>query len=67
VAGSSYSGVKTAAIILNCTEDELIQPDASQELQIFDAEDSSQWPEWLQQKIADRKRRAAVSSGLKPA
>lgn len=67
VAGSSYSGVKTAAIILNCTEDELIQPDASQELQIFDAEDSSQWPEWLHQKIADKKRRAATSSGLKPA
>jgi len=67
VAGSSYSGVKTAAIILNCTEDELIQPDASQELQIFDAEDSSEWPEWLQQKIADRKRRASINSGLKPA
>jgi len=58
VAGSSYSGVKTAAKILGCTEEDLVKPDGSQNIRIYDAEDCSQWPDWLQQKIADKKRRA---------
>jgi all-trans-retinol 13,14-reductase len=58
VAGASYSGVKTAARILNCTEEDLIKPDESQCVRIYDAEDSTLWPEWLHQKIADKKRRA---------
>jgi len=58
VAGSSYSGVKTAARILGCTEEDLVKPDGSQNIRIYDAEDCSQWPEWLQQKIADKKRRS---------
>lgn len=58
VAGASYSGVKTAAEILGCTEDDLIQKDASQELRIYDAEDSSQWPDWIHQRMADKKKRA---------
>ncbi|MES2775871.1 MAG: NAD(P)/FAD-dependent oxidoreductase [Bacteroidota bacterium] len=60
VAGASWSGVKTAAKILNCTEDDLVRPDPTQEVRIYDAEDSSQWPEWLHQKMADKKRRAEV-------
>jgi phytoene dehydrogenase-like protein len=57
VAGSSYSGVKTAALVLNCKEEDLIKPDESQQVRIYDAEDGTHWPEWLHQKIADKKRR----------
>jgi len=57
VAGASYSGVKTAAMVLNCREEDLIKPDDSQDLRIYDAEDKTHWPEWLSQKMADKKRR----------
>lgn len=57
VAGSGYSGVKTAAKILSCMEEDLIKRDGSQHVRIYDAEDNSEWPEWLHQKIADKKRR----------
>ena len=60
VAGSSYSGVKTAAKILNCREEDLIKPDEAQNVRIYDAEDETGWPQWLHQKIADKKRRAGV-------
>jgi hypothetical protein len=58
VAGASYSGVKTAADILHCKEEDLIKPDESQLVRIYDAEDETNWPGWLHQKIADKKRRA---------
>ena len=58
VAGSGYSGVKTAAKVLNCKEEDLIKPDGSQTVRIYDAEDDTHWPEWLHQKMADKKRRA---------
>jgi all-trans-retinol 13,14-reductase len=57
VAGSSYSGVKTAAEILKCREEDLIKKDESQNLRIYDAEDSSQWPDWIHQRMADKKKR----------
>ena len=57
VAGASYSGVKTAAEILGCREEDLIQKDESQELRIYDAEDSSQWPDWIHQRMTDKKKR----------
>lgn len=57
VAGASYSGVKTAAEILGCREEDLIQKDESQVLRIYDAEDSSQWPDWIHQRMADKKKR----------
>lgn len=58
VAGSSYSGVKTAAEILGCREEDLIKEDESQVLRIYDAEDSSQWPDWIHQRMADKKKRS---------
>lgn len=58
VAGASYSGVKAAAGILGCTEADLLLKDESQELRIYDAEDNSRWPEWIQQKMADKKKRS---------
>jgi len=57
VAGASYSGVKTAAEVLGCTEADLIQKDETQHLRVYDAEDSSQWPEWIHQRMADKKKR----------
>ena len=57
VAGASYSGVKTAAEILACTEDDLIQKDETQQLRIYDAEDKSQWPDWIHERMAAKKKR----------
>lgn len=64
VAGASYSGVKTAAEILGCREEDLIQEDESQGLRIYDAEDSSQWPEWIHKRIADKKKRQESKMGI---
>ncbi|MEO6302768.1 MAG: NAD(P)/FAD-dependent oxidoreductase [Bacteroidia bacterium] len=57
VAGAAYSGVATAAIILNSTSDELLKDQEGQTLRIYDAEDESTWPQSVHQKIEDRKRR----------
>jgi hypothetical protein len=57
VAGAGYSGVKTAAMVLNCKDEDLIKPHDSQDLRIYDAEDKTHWPDWLLQKMADKKRR----------
>jgi all-trans-retinol 13,14-reductase len=57
VAGASYSGVKTAAEMLGCREEDLIQKDETQILRVYDAEDSSQWPQWIHQRMADKKKR----------
>jgi all-trans-retinol 13,14-reductase len=57
VAGSSYSGVKTAAEILGCREEDLIKKDETQVLRVYDAEDNSQWPAWIHQRMADKKKR----------
>ena len=51
VAGASYSGVQTAAKILNCTQSDLIKPDSTQNLRTYDAENDSLYPDWLKQKI----------------
>jgi phytoene dehydrogenase-like protein len=57
VAGASYSGVKTAAEILHCTEEDLIKKDETQNLRVYDAEDSSQWPDWIHERMASKKKR----------
>jgi all-trans-retinol 13,14-reductase len=57
VAGAAHSGLATAAQILDCKPDDLMQPDETQNIRIYDAEDSSTWPEWIDKKIADKKRR----------
>ena len=57
VVGSSYSGVKTAAIVLKCTEDDLLQTRTDQHLRIYDADDDTQWPAWLHQKISEKQKR----------
>src|SRR5690606_11853791 len=47
VAGASYSGVQTAAKILNCKQDDLIKSDASQNVRIYDAENHCGYPDWM--------------------
>jgi len=58
VSGASYSGVKTAAQVLGCTEEDLLQKDGSQQLRIYEAEDSTHWPGWMHQRLADKKKRS---------
>ena len=58
VAGASHSGVDTAARILGCSSDELKAPKEGQELRIYEAEDSSEYPDWLKKKMEVKKARA---------
>jgi all-trans-retinol 13,14-reductase len=57
VAGATYSGVAAAAAILGCTSDDLLIEDENQKIRIYDAEDSSTWPEWVHTKRADKRRK----------
>jgi len=58
VAGASHSGVDTAAQILGCTPRDLIKPDETQQLSLYDAEDDTNYPEWMLKKMEVRKARA---------
>ena len=60
VAGASHSGVDTAALILGRQPDELKKPREGQELRIYEAEDNSDYPEWILKKIAVKKARLAA-------
>ncbi|WP_299433806.1 NAD(P)/FAD-dependent oxidoreductase [uncultured Maribacter sp.] len=62
VAGAAHSGVETASIILNCEADSLREPQPDQELTILEAEDSTNYPDWLVKKIEHRKTRAKAKS-----
>jgi phytoene dehydrogenase-like protein len=57
VAGAGYSGVQTAAAILGCRQDDLLISDPTQELEIFEAEDASNYPDWMLRKIALKSER----------
>ncbi|QOG03066.1 NAD(P)/FAD-dependent oxidoreductase [Flavobacterium sp. MDT1-60] len=57
VAGATYSGVAAAAAILGCTSDDLLIEDENQKIRIYDAEDSSTWPEWVHTKRAYKTRK----------
>ena len=57
VSGASNSGVETAAAILNCRVNDLLKPIEGQNIRVYDSEDSSEWPQWIHQKIEDKKRR----------
>jgi len=62
VAGASYSGVQTAAKILKCSQGDLIKPDASQNVRIYNAEGHSEYPEWMQQKMQAKRANLAAGS-----
>lgn len=57
VAGAGYSGVQTAASILGCRQDDLIKPDDTQHIKIYDAEDATDYPDWMLKKMAVKKMR----------
>ncbi|OEJ98887.1 phytoene dehydrogenase [Flavivirga aquatica] len=51
VAGASYSGVQTAAAILGSHQDDLIKNTEDQHLRVFEAEDDTNYPDWMNKKI----------------
>lgn len=57
VAGATYSGVNAAAKILGTKPQALLKDTDNQHLTLLDAEDNRNWPLWVEQKIADKKRR----------
>lgn len=50
VSGATHSGLAAAAAILNCKMDDLIIEDKNQAIRIYDAEDPTTWPDWVQTK-----------------
>lgn len=56
VGGATHSGVMAASLILKCKPDDLLIEDVNQKLRIYDAEDSSTWPEWINIKRLDKIR-----------
>jgi all-trans-retinol 13,14-reductase len=56
VTGATYSGLEAAARILNCHSSEFLIDDDSQEITIFNAEDSSTWSDFVHKKREDKIR-----------
>lgn len=56
VGGCLNSGIQTAAKILNLHVDDMVKPEAGQEVRIYDAEDRTQWPGWLITKMEQKKK-----------
>lgn len=56
VTGATYSGVEAAARVLNCPSAALLQPDETQQLRIYDADNPAAWPEWVHKKREDKVR-----------
>jgi phytoene desaturase len=50
VGGATNSGVAAAAKILCCSPQELLKHDENQKIRIYDAEDRSTWPDWINEK-----------------
>jgi all-trans-retinol 13,14-reductase len=56
VGGATHSGVMAASLILNCKPEDLLIEDANQKLRIYDADEPSTWPEWINIKRSDKVR-----------
>lgn len=56
VGGATHSGVMAASLILNCKPEDLLIEDVNQELRIYDADEPSTWPEWINTKRSDKAR-----------
>jgi phytoene dehydrogenase-like protein len=65
IAGASYSGVQTAGAIVGKHQNDLIQPNPDQNIRIYDAEDHSQFPEWMLKKQEVRRARQRNASTVK--
>jgi len=57
VVGAINSGIETASKILGCKAQELLIEDKNQKLRIYDAENPTSWPDWVNEKRADKIRR----------
>ncbi|MFD2823689.1 phytoene desaturase family protein [Lacinutrix iliipiscaria] len=64
VAGAGYSGVQTAGAILGRRQDDLLSLEDNQSLRIFEAEDDSNYPEWMTKKIEVKKARLASGGDI---
>lgn len=62
VAGASHSGVDTAAQILGQHPDELKIPQEDQHLRIYEAEDASDYPDWILKKMEVKRAKAAYKA-----
>lgn len=56
VGGATHSGVEAAAVILGCKAADLLREEEGQKLRIYDAEDSSTWPDWIYVKREHKSR-----------
>jgi len=57
VAGAANSGLMTSGIILGCRAEKLLHKYDGAGIQIYDAEDSTDWPESIKNKIAIREKK----------
>ena len=62
VAGASYSGVQTAGLILGKKQNELLLPNPKERISTYDAEDSSQYPDYILKKMEVKK--AKLEAGV---
>ncbi|WP_417265446.1 phytoene desaturase family protein [Brumimicrobium sp.] len=58
VSGATSSGINAAANILNVHASDVLSTKNDQVLRVYDAEDSSTWPEWVHTKRATKAKRA---------
>ncbi|HMI06906.1 MAG TPA: NAD(P)/FAD-dependent oxidoreductase [Flavobacterium sp.] len=56
VGGATHSGLAAAAAVLGCHTDDFMLENPDQKLRIYDAEDSSRWPDWIHTKRSDKRR-----------
>lgn len=56
VGGALNSGMQTASKILNLKVNDMLKPEAGQEVRIYDAEDNAEWPGWLTRKMEQKKK-----------
>ena len=56
VGGALNSGIQTASKILNLRVQDMVKPEAGQDVRIYDAEDKAEWPEWLTRKMEQKKK-----------
>lgn len=58
ILGAANSGVITAANILNCSQEDLLNNKEGQHLRTYLAEDDTNWPDWLKKKQKIRQLRS---------
>ena len=58
VAGAMNSGIMTAAEILKCEPADLLNPQSEETIRIYSAEDESEWPDWLKEKMERLRKRS---------